>query len=118
MKRLLGNVEFCNEKCNVYIYRGSAGFDDNFRITLESAEDGMPVATASTWTNGLERGEFAIKNYSENEGMLDRLVEAHIVEPPHRRVRSGFVELPIVRLHPSTKKHFGQSSPLKSNTSK
>jgi hypothetical protein len=50
--------------------------------------------------------------------MLDRLVEARIVEPPHRSVRSGFVELPIVRLHPSTKKYFGQSSPLKSNTSK
>jgi len=102
MKRLLGNVNFANENCNVYIYRGSAGFDDNFRIILESAEDGMPVATASTWTDKLERGEFAIKDYSENEGMLDCLVEAQIVECPHRRVQSGFVELPIVKLKSKT----------------
>lgn len=100
MKRLLGNVEFCNEKCNVYITR--MGFKDNFHITLESVEDGMPVATASTWTHGLESGEFAIKNYSENEGMLDCLLESGIVERPHRRVQSGFVELPIVKLTPKS----------------
>jgi hypothetical protein len=102
MKRLLGNVEFCNEKCNVYIYRGSAGFDDRFRITLESAADGMPVATASVWTANLKKGEFAIKDYSENEGLLDRLIESQIVQPPHRYVESGFVNLPIVRLTPKS----------------
>ena len=96
MKRLLGQAHFCGEQCNVYITR--YGFDQHFGIVLESANDGMPVAKATSWYHGLENREFAIKDYSENEGMLDCLLEANIIEPPHRKVQSGFVELHIVKL--------------------
>lgn len=96
MKRLLGQATFCGEQCNVYITR--YGSDHPFKIVLESATDGMPVATASTWYPDLENREFAIKDYSENEGMLDCLLEANIIEAPHRKVQSGFVELHIAKL--------------------
>ena len=66
-------------------------------IRLIDATDGMPVATASVWINhhGLLKGdEIAIKDYSENEGVLKALVDGGIVHPPHRVV-DGF---PIVKL--------------------
>ena len=43
-------------------------------------------------------GEVAIKNYSENEGILDTLLETGIIAPPHRYVSSGFVTIPICKL--------------------
>ena len=39
--------------------------------------------------------EIAIKDYSECEGVLDALVAAGAVTPPHRFVASGHVEIPI-----------------------
>jgi hypothetical protein len=48
--------------------------------------------------NGLDENEVAIKNYSENEGILDVLVAEGIVKSPHRYVNSGFVKIPICEL--------------------
>lgn len=46
---------------------------------------------------GLAPDELAIKSYSENEGMLEALLAADVIELPHRWVASGFVNIPIVR---------------------
>lgn len=67
-------------------------------ITLTDADDGMPFATATTWIEGLAENEVAIKNYSENAGMLDFLIKNEIVQPPYRNVNSGFVYIPICKL--------------------
>lgn len=45
----------------------------------------------------MEPDEIAIKNYSENEGVLAALVTAGLVAPPHRTVQQGHVSFPIVR---------------------
>lgn len=42
--------------------------------------------------------EIAIKDYSENEGVLDALVKAEIVSKPIRYAESGFTKIPIVHL--------------------
>lgn len=39
-----------------------------------------------------------IKNYSENEGIYEALVEAGIVEPMFSWVNVGFVQAPVVRV--------------------
>ena len=39
-----------------------------------------------------------IKNYSENEGMLNCLVDAGIVSTPIAIVTSGFVDVPLCKL--------------------
>ena len=44
--------------------------------------------------------EVVIKDYSENAGMLLALEDANVVQRTGRTIRSGFVELPIVRLLP------------------
>lgn len=64
-------------------------------IRLIDANDGMPVATASVWIGNLFADEIAIKDYSENEGMLEVMVNAGVVQPPHRFV-NGF---PVVKLN-------------------
>jgi len=67
-------------------------------LQLTDAEDGMPFATATIWVEGLSENEVAIKNYSENLGMLTFLVTNGIVEQPHRQIDNGFVNIPVCRL--------------------
>jgi phosphoribosylformylglycinamidine (FGAM) synthase-like amidotransferase family enzyme len=68
------------------------------RISLIDTKDGMPYATASTYIPGLSVGEYAIKDYSENEGILNFLLENNIIEAPHRFAESGYVTIPICKL--------------------
>lgn len=46
----------------------------------------------------LKPGRVAIKDWSENEGLLDVLVEEGIVSEPLSYIPSGFVEIPVCRL--------------------
>ena len=46
----------------------------------------------------LKPGRVAIKDWSENEGLLDILVEEGIISEPLAYIPSGFVEIPICRL--------------------
>jgi hypothetical protein len=69
-------------------------------LQLFDVEDGMPFATCTVNLpeEPMEENEVAIKNHSENTGILDFLVENSIVDPPHRYVNSGFVTFPVCRL--------------------
>lgn len=67
-------------------------------MRLVDAEDGGPVATATVWLDGLAPDEVAIKNYSENEGMMGALMGANVITAPHREIHSGFVDIPVCRL--------------------
>lgn len=68
-------------------------------ILLHDANDGEPYAVASVAIDEpLQPDEVAIKNYSENEGILDTLLSARIVSKPHRFVSSGFVQIPICKM--------------------
>ena len=58
-----------------------------------------PWATATVQIGGLNENEVAIKNYSENEGILEALVDLGVIDPPHRRVASGFVMIDICRMN-------------------
>jgi hypothetical protein len=42
--------------------------------------------------------EMAIKDYSENAGLLQVLIDAGVVSEPVGYVRSGFVEIPVCDL--------------------
>lgn len=73
--------------------------DGKIGIQLYDSKDGTPYATATASTKeNLEQGEVAIKDWSENEGILDFLVQNKIVKEPHRFVKSGYVEIPICEL--------------------
>jgi hypothetical protein len=73
--------------------------DGSVRIQLYDSSDGTPYATATSIIQEiLEPGEVAIKDWSENEGMLNFLVENRFVKPPHRYSDQGFVKVPICKL--------------------
>lgn len=84
-------VKFSNYLCEVVLAEYRNG---GTSISLIDKENGEPVATASAWIEGLDQDEIAIKDYSENTGMLRSLVNYGIVRFPHRFL-NGF---PIVKL--------------------
>ena len=90
------NVTFCGFDCGVYFHRYAD--NDNIAIQLANEEEG-PVATASVnLGKTLPDNMVMIKNWSENQGILDVLVEAGIVEDTGETVQSGFVEANLCKL--------------------
>lgn len=70
-------------------------------IQILDAIDGQPYATATVNIDHvlLADNEVLIKDYSENEGMLDFLIKNNIVTPTPNGVQSGFVWLPVAILN-------------------
>jgi hypothetical protein len=58
-------------------------------ILLRDVEDNTPIAKATVYIENLQEGEVAIKDYSENEGILQILIENNVIEYPHR-TQNGF----------------------------
>ncbi len=73
---------------------------DNGRIALRLVDEEGPVATATVNLpeEPLAADEVAIKTYSENEGMLESLLDAGIVEDTGRKAWAGRVQVPICRV--------------------
>ena len=71
-------------------------------VDVDDVYKGEPIATATVNIPemDLKENEVIIKDYSENEGMLEALVAAGIVVPTGRFVDSGFVTCPICILNP------------------
>ncbi|GEM_PF-1848714 len=79
------NVWFNNWSCTTVW-----GFYGNGRIGLRLVEDGLPVATATVNTAidvGLD--QIIVKAYGENEGLIEALVEAGVIEPAFEAVYIG-----------------------------
>lgn len=68
-------------------------------IQLISVEDYSPYCDVTVNVDvPLEENEVAIKDYSENEGMLDFLIANKVVEDTGKRIESGWVKIPICKL--------------------
>ena len=46
----------------------------------------------------LGKGYVAIKNWSENEGILNILIREGVVSTPSHFIKSGFVDIPVCKL--------------------
>lgn len=88
-------IKFKHYNCDMSFGRYSNG-----RIAIELVENGEPVAVATVNlpNENLEADEIAIKDYSENEGMLRALLYGGVVTTPIRFVNIGFVKIPICKL--------------------
>ena len=73
-------------------------------INLMDVEDNQPYAVASVNLPDvlLLDNEVLIKDYSENEGMLEFLTTNNIVVPTDRWVTSGFVDIQVCVLNPES----------------
>ncbi|MBE7512418.1 MAG: hypothetical protein HS103_06340 [Anaerolineales bacterium] len=62
-------------------------------------EEHMPYARATLNPDFLlPENHVAIKNYSENEGVLEALIKAGVIEETGEYVQAGFENAPICRL--------------------
>lgn len=52
----------------------------------------------------METGEVAIKNYSENEGLYESLLDAGVIEKAHRKIPCGWISAPVAFLTPEWRK--------------
>ncbi len=74
--------------------------NNRIALSLVDATDGERIATATVNIPEmpLEDGEIFVKDYSENEGMLDALVAAGICQPTGKFVENGLVKIPVCKL--------------------
>lgn len=90
-------VQFKQYRCAV-IYKKYQNGRDAITLMGTGSYAGETIAVATVNLPDEPLGgpyEVAIKDYSENEGMLDALMEAGVVSAPKRFVRSGWVNIPI-----------------------
>lgn len=71
----------------------------NIALVIKNEEEGV-ICTCSVNSNRVNgENEIGIKDYSENEGMVDFLVSMGIIESePFYRENSGFVTIPYFKL--------------------
>lgn len=74
--------------------------DDTSNNLDQGVSTGEPIATATLCLKGerFSADETVIKDYSENEGLLDQLLGAGIVQNTGRFVATGFVQAPVVKV--------------------
>lgn len=91
-------VKYMGWDCKIQFHKYRNG---SLAMRLVSTYDTQePIATASVnLANGeVKPGEIAIKDYSENDGMLQTLISHGIVSEPIRYIRTGYIEIPICNL--------------------
>lgn len=90
-------VTHAGTPCDVYL-----GQYDNRRLAIQlvERETGEPwtKATVNVVDVPLQPDEMCVKDYAENEGMLDALTAAGLVDAVVGAADSGYVEIPIVRM--------------------
>lgn len=91
------NPPYSDEPVSLYL-QTKKYVSGNTCLNLIDARDHFPYMCATVNVDGLRENEVAIKNYSENEGILPILIREGIVKSPHRYVNSGFVKIPICEL--------------------
>jgi hypothetical protein len=93
---LIYNSKYATYRCYLEFLTYATG---NKALRLIDSTDGSPVATCTVNLPDLKSDEIAIKDYSENQGMLDFLLENNIITSPHRYLESGYItNIPVCKL--------------------
>ena len=91
------SITFLGFKCRIEMGQYSNG-----RPALELVEIGTDepvlVATANMPFEPLMKDEVIIKNYSENEGILEVLIAAKVISQPIRFASTGWTSSPVCKL--------------------
>lgn len=69
-------------------------------IELIDAKNGesVLVATINVPEVQINDDEVIIKNYSENEGILEALIKSNVISSPIKTIQTGFITAPICKL--------------------
>ena len=81
------------------IEKGQYG-NGRIALSLEDTKKGetILVATINVPEEKIEKDEVIIKDYSENEGILDILIHAGIISKPVRIIETGMITAPVCKL--------------------
>jgi len=92
-------IRFKNRSCTIHFDQYSMP-PYPIAIGLRDTQTGELIATATVCLPRLqlEPDEVVIKNCSENEGVLQALIDAGVVHPPHRHAHTVFIQADICRL--------------------
>ena len=87
---MTNKVKFKEWTCEVTEHKYSNG---RLALRLIDGDDHSPIATATMNIPEaeLQPHEIIIKDYAENDGMHDALVEAGLIKPRHAVIEMGFV---------------------------
>lgn len=89
-------MKFKNWDCNLKL---ASYYNGNTAIQLFDKIDGEPIAVATiNLGDKLPENQAYIKDYSENEGMLDSLEEAGIITKILDWQQTGYVIVPLCEL--------------------
>ena len=95
------SVKFMFNGREFIIYPAKYSNNNNLALLFRREEDDesdyygvISVNTALTLPNNMT----AIKDYSENEGVLEALISQGIITGPVRYISSGYVSIPVVKV--------------------
>ena len=91
----MSRIKFLDYECFLFVDKYSNG---NTAIELADEEGTVAIATVNLADGNLPEDQAYIKDYSENEGMLQALKDAGIVKRVIGNKASGFVIFPLCEL--------------------
>jgi len=102
----MNKVEFLGYNCSLQLAQYPSGDK-----AIQLISNGEPIARATVYVEGVQLGddEACIKDYSENEGMLDALLKAGIAVNVTRMVQANYATVPVVQLSADVLSQFKES---------
>ena len=68
---------------------------EEYGYVMGTGTERIATATVNVPDFPLKDNEVAIKDYSENDGMLAALIHGNVVHMPHKYVQTGFESCPV-----------------------
>lgn len=101
-RKIMGSKTIKFKSCECFIETSMYSNNDRLAIVLCDNTDGemIAVATVNLPHSHLPDDHVFIKDYSENEGIMNILINAGIIDSPTLYVPSGYVQIPMCKLHP------------------
>ena len=93
---ILKKEEYQNGKTALVIIIGN-GNDALEEMGMQPGDE-YTVVTVNLPNVELQDNEICVKNYTENEGLFEQLIEQKILRDTGRKVKTGFVSIPIAEL--------------------
>lgn len=93
-------VTMGGQECDVHIGEYTNGKTYIELVCSGGDDDGAPYLMATTNIQGvdLDKPYLLIKNYSENQGVLNVLTKAGIIEDTGKKIKTGFTNVNICKL--------------------
>ncbi len=93
------NIKFSTCEYNCRLEWLNYTSNGNVALVARDAADGSPIGALSINTyEELPSDVIAIKDYSENEGVLKSLVDNGVLAEPEDWINIGYVQIPVCRI--------------------